>query len=176
MAMRTSEEARANDGRAAREGEIGVRARRCSPVATASLTPYELPEIARSQVSGRIDRSAPAYGLKGATEFTDDRDLMNARWVVRELKRFSALWQPIRDAACREYAGVGRRGFEDGDWAHAFAVFTMSDTPYLTTFWNEHQDSGLWREAGFGDAVPSFQAMEENFRRLLGRLPEKLME
>jgi hypothetical protein len=127
--------------------------------------PYELPEVPRSVVRRRVDRQAPAYARPRATEFTDDRDLMNARWVVRQMKRFRELWGPVRAATRRSYCGSGRRGFEDGDWAHAFAVFTMSDTPYLSSFWESQLESGLWREAGFPE-VPSYQCMETNFQHL----------
>jgi hypothetical protein len=41
----------------------------------------------------------------------------------------------------------------------------MSNTAYLTTFWESQQESTLWREAGF-PTVPSLNTMETNFRLL----------
>ena len=93
-----------------------------TPALPPTSAPYELPEVPRSAVSRRIDRQTPAHALPRATEFTDDRDLMNARWVTRQMKRFPELWGPVRAATKRSYNGRGRRGFEDGDWAHVFAV------------------------------------------------------
>lgn len=130
-----------------------------------TLGAYELPQVLAEHITGPVSRSDGAHGLPRATEFSDDRDLMNARWVVRQMKRFPQLWGPIRAATKREYVDEGRRGYEEGDWAHMFAVFTMSDTPYLTTFWEDHQESALWREAGF-PVVPAFNTMETNFRLL----------
>ena len=131
----------------------------------ASLEPFELPAVPTSEVAAPASRSGEAYALPKATEFSDDATLQNAYWVVRMMKRFPMLWEPIRAATDRNYAGRGRRGYEEGDWAHVFAVFTMSTDPYLTSFWHSHQESEMWEEAGF-PTVPSFNAMEQNFRRI----------
>ena len=128
------------------------------------LEAFELPRVGAEHITGPVSRNVAAHGLPRATEFSDDNDLMNARWVVRQMKRFPELWGPLA-ATKREYAGEGRRGYEDGDWAHVFAVFTMSNTAYLTTFWESQQESTLWREAGF-PVVPSLNTMETNFRLL----------
>lgn len=131
---------------------------------------FELPEVRAEHVAGQASRREGAYGLPRATEFSDDCDLMNPRWVVRQMKRFPSLWDEVRDATRRQYVGEGRRGYEEGDWAHVFAVFTMSDTAYLTTFWESHQESTLWTEAGF-PVVPAFNTMETNFRALESSAP-----
>jgi hypothetical protein len=102
----------------------------------------------------RRARELPPEFLPGATEFTADGPLGDPVWLVRQLKRFPDILDPLL-AATTLGRRRGRRRLA-GDWALIKIAMVASGEVDVETFCRRYASSQVWREAGFA-AMPTVQ-------------------
>lgn len=118
----------------------------------------------------RVRRSAPAWTLKGATEFSDDPVLRDPVQVIGMLK----IWCPrvcehlIQRTTVTRQPGVAGRNRKPGSWALVFFAQVMTGSPDWEPFWAQNQSSSeLWEACGFAPGhVPSWATFQERFSEL----------
>ena len=112
--------------------------------------------------------------LDGVAEFSDDKELQDPVWLVRELKRhpqyLSVLEKMLTPAAPTDDLPVpGRkkagRPRLPGSWTLAFFAFVVTRDPAMESFHQRWASSSLWAEAGF-ECVPSYETMRSRFVEL----------
>ncbi len=109
-----------------------------------------------------------------ATEFSDDPDLQDPVWLVRELKQHPQLLGPLEEMltpapARDQFAAPGRRTRGrprlKGSWLLVYLAFVISRDPAMESFWQRWRDSALWWEAGF-ECVPDYDTLRLRFVEL----------
>ena len=109
-----------------------------------------------------------------ATEFSDDPDLQDPVWLVRELKQHPQLLGPLEEMltpapARDQFVAPGRRGRGrprlKGSWPLVYLAFVISRDPAMESFWQRWRDSALWWEAGF-EFVPDYDTLRLRFVEL----------
>lgn len=112
------------------------------------------PRPAQPRSTSRRDyvrRAAPVYRLPGASEFTDDPQLQDPVFIVRALKRFPELYEPLVAGTTRAPSALGGRPRKPGSWALVYVVMTVLGAVDLEKFWARHQSSPIWQECGFDE-------------------------
>jgi hypothetical protein len=108
-------------------------------------------------------RRFPAPGeMKGATAFSQDRDVRSSDWLFGAIKRTSFLGENFL-AATRVSKGRGPRR-KAGDWSLMFLDFVVSDSVDIQPWWDDTNDM-LWRSAGF-ESKPAYHTCYERFVEL----------
>jgi hypothetical protein len=112
----------------------------------------------------RLDRDATIPMLPGATEFTDDRALVDPASVIELLQRHPQVWEPVSQAlrAPRAPSGPARM---PGDWGLIYLAFVLSGNVDVEPFYNTFHAHKVWELAGFS-GVPSYQTTYERFTEL----------
>ena len=96
--------------------------------------------------------------LPGACAFSDDLELVDPVWFVREVKRHPQFLEPLRAAAAELLHDTGRER-EPGDWVLLYFAYVCSRATRVQRFCADSRSSSIWAEAGFGDWVPSYQTV-----------------
>ncbi|HZO97036.1 MAG TPA: hypothetical protein VFB42_06655 [Gaiellaceae bacterium] len=91
-------------------------------------------------------RITPPCHLPGATEFSDDHELLNPLWVVETVKKTEWLATALEEETNLD-KGCGRPK-KPGSWALAYLSFVVSGHVDLTPWWAQTTDE-LWQAAGF---------------------------
>ncbi|MBA3734377.1 MAG: hypothetical protein H0W90_04125 [Actinobacteria bacterium] len=110
-----------------------------------------------------VQRISPPLHLPGATEFSADRDVLSALWLVKTLKQTKWLYRDLEAATLLD-KNWGRRK-EPGSWALAYLAFVVSDCRAAVEKWWAEAPIELWRECGFARR-PSYQTTYERFVEL----------
>lgn len=91
--------------------------------------------------------STVACRFPGGARFSDSSQLQDPVFIVRTLKAYPHIAEPLLAATTPTYKG-GRRRME-GSWALVMVAFLMSGIVEYRTFRDRWASSGLWQEAGF---------------------------
>ncbi|WP_205696543.1 hypothetical protein [Conexibacter sp. SYSU D00693] len=122
------------------------------------------PETDRRPGGGpRRPAGHPVEVLDGACRFSDDPQLTDPIWVIRELRRHRAFSQPLIDATTVSVWGKQQRAA--GSWALLYLGYVLSGQTSMRRFHDLHASSPLWRECGF-DEAPSYWTMRNRFEEL----------
>jgi hypothetical protein len=112
--------------------------------------------------------------LDRAAEFSDDAELQDPVWLVRELKRHPNYMAVIEEKLTpappaddlpvppRKKAGRPRLA---GSWPLVFLAYVASRDPAMESFHQRWASSDLWAAAGF-DGVPSYETLRSRFVEL----------
>ena len=119
----------------------------------------------RSSGRGYVQRRAPIERLVGATEFTDDPQLQDPVFIVRTLKRFPQLHDPLVADTTRPASTLGGRPRLEGSWALVYVVMTVLGAVDLEKFWARNQSATFWQECGF-DRCPAWGTFYERIVEL----------
>lgn len=112
--------------------------------------------------------NAKAWGLKGATRFTDDAVLGDPVQVVELFKQLApgACHQLILRTTRKRERGVAGANRMEGKWALVFFAHIMTGNPDWQSWYNDHQSSkALWKACGF-EELPSYQTLWLRFGEL----------
>lgn len=115
----------------------------------------------------RQRRNATAWGLKGATRFTDDAVLSNPVAVIEMFKR----WAPatalelVRATTPERYPGQPGAHRIHGSWALVFLAHVMCGSPDWQSWYHNWQDSRIWEVCGFA-VKPGWNTLYARFAEL----------
>jgi hypothetical protein len=101
--------------------------------------------------------------LPGATQFTDDREVLTPLAVVRLLKQRPEILDDLAKATTVVHEG--RKERLAGSWALAFVAFTCSAFVDIEPWWTHSADTNLWEECGF-EKRPAYQTVWDRFIEL----------
>lgn len=107
-------------------------------------------------------RFTPPEYLPGATEFSEERELLSPRGIVELLKTQRWLADELEKATTLD-KNWGRRK-EPGTWALAYLAFVSSGQVDIEPWWKQ-TTSELWRACGFTDR-PAYPTAYERFVEL----------
>lgn len=119
-------------------------------------------------------RASEAWELPGACRFSDDSELRNPEWVVREIQRhpeiWDDLWRETTDPATLERLETGRkhvvgRNRMPGHWSLIGCAWVLARVPDIQFFYDQKLGSSLWRDAGF-TTLPSPRTAHDRLREL----------
>lgn len=94
--------------------------------------------------------------LPRATEFSDDRDLVDPVWIVEQVQHFPDVLDELLEETDLE-AHYGRKRIE-GKWALVMLAFVLSGHVDVQPFCGAYRSSRIWQLAGF-KAMPSEQTV-----------------
>jgi hypothetical protein len=100
--------------------------------------------------------------LQGATEFSEERALLDPLWAIKQMKQTHWLYADLERETLLD-KNWGRRK-EPGSWALAYLGFVVSGYSDFEPWWAQ-TSLDLWRAAGF-QARPSYQTTYERFVEL----------
>lgn len=107
----------------------------------------------------------PVVTLHGAGEFSADDEINDPVWLVRELKRYPHLLQPLRDHIASLLHEDGRDRLP-GDWALLFLAYVFSGEACVQKFRSRWTSSPVWAEGGFEEWLPHYNSVWLRFDEL----------
>jgi hypothetical protein len=110
----------------------------------------------RNSVRARFER--PVVMLDGAGEFSDDDEMHDPVWLLRELKRYPQLLEPLQRHIASLVCEDGRDRLP-GDWTLLFMAYVFSGEACLQKFRSRWASSALWSECGFGEWHPHYNTV-----------------
>jgi hypothetical protein len=147
-----------------------ARAAAAASSTTTSSTAASHPWLAAPQRK----RASEAWELPGACRFSDDSELRNPEWIVREIQRhpevWDELWRETTDPATLERLETGRkhvvgRNRVGGHWSLIGSAWVLSRNPDIQLFYDQQIGSSIWQAAGVSN-VPSARTTHERLREL----------
>jgi hypothetical protein len=108
-------------------------------------------------------RTTLPVSLPGATEFSDEPELLNEVWAIEALKQQPQWLAPLLEETEALSLGFGRPRLE-GKWALAFLAFAVSRHVDVEPWWAKTQEQ-IWLECDF-PKKPSYQTTYSRFTEL----------
>jgi hypothetical protein len=122
----------------------------------------------------RHRRAVHAYELPRATRFSDDREMRDPEWLIRQMQSFPELWNELErettDPHTFEKRKTGRkhvvgRDRIEGHWVLAASAWIVSKQTDIQAFYDANYKHSFWQAAGFDpERMPSYTT---TYKRLI---------